>query len=155
MGFNAWIRDKWPVLLVGLFVVPMCVHFFLGLPYSIFLDRDIELNGIPVTATVVSEREARLKGGRWHRMVKVQYQVDGNRYTSEFGFQDLRIGDTIGLRYSPFSPEHAAVDRPPLRHWNDRMLQRLLTAWILGLIFGGIWLMLLLKKPEAVASAQP
>jgi hypothetical protein len=139
------------VWLIGLLVVPVCLQLLFGVPYAIVIDRDLQLQGRPVSGTVLSERMIQFKGGRWQRMAEVEYQVEGRSHRQEYALDRHAVGTRVALRYSPLAPRHAVLDVPPVRPWDEQLMLRLATTWTLGLVFSTAWVrQVLASRPRPV-----
>ena len=148
MSVRDWLRTKWPALVVGVFVVPVSLNLLFGLPYSIYVDRDLQLHGLPTTGTAIAEGQRQYKGGGWHRFVTITYVVDGERHAEEYGLENMKLGETVALRYAPAVPSHSTLDVPPSLPWDDHLVSRLLISWTLGALFAATWTALLLARPR-------
>ena len=137
-------RHRIPLLLVGLLVLVAVGQLWIGVPWSIWCERDLQLHGRRVQATATAERWITTKRDGPVRQLRMEYTVDGTAYHRWLALGALRVGDTELLHYPPVSPRRA-VRRPAggwSLSWDHGLVSRLLTCCLLGLVFAGVWLAL-------------
>ncbi|MGE3724005.1 MAG: hypothetical protein AB7I41_00530 [Candidatus Sericytochromatia bacterium] len=114
--------------------------FGLFLPINILrqahLERDLQLNGKSIQATVVAETTcpSKPKPVACHQ---ISYRVQDKAYTGHLVRPDLKTGQHIQVVYAPSQPAfHQPADyQGPA--WNEGLQGRLLLTLVLGLVFCG------------------
>lgn len=119
-------------------------QFLILNPISIFLERDLQLNGKIVIGDVIKSKVQRNKGNPY-RELNVSYVVDGIKYSNWFKIKhsywliedNSTIFQKTYLIYSSLSPKHSFLksEKNNLLLWNDIILTRLFFDLIFGLFF--------------------
>lgn len=144
------LRHRLPLVLAGFVVLLVVGQLWIGLPWSIWCERDLQLHGRVVPATATAERWIRTKRDGPVRQLRMEYVVDGRTYRRWLALDDLRVGATETLHYPPVSPGRA-VRRPPggwSQPWDHDLARRLATGGLLGLIFAAVWAALWRDRPR-------
>lgn len=137
--FSKTTRKDWSWPLVGIFVVPLCVNLVLGVPYQILVDRDFQLNAVPISARIVAARDVYTKQG-WTKEYEHRYFANGKRRSVWLGQpKGVKVGDIVEIVCAPTFPWRAqrVVEKEP---WNHNLWWRLSVSWTLALLLGSVWL---------------
>lgn len=112
--------------------------FGLFLPINILrqahLERDLQLNGKTIQATVIAETTcpSKPKPVACH---KISYQVQNKEYTGHLVRPELKTGQRFLVVYAPSQP---AFHQPADYHgaaWDEGLQERFLLTLVLGLVF--------------------
>lgn len=127
-------------------------YFLIITPVNIFLDRDLQYNGKIVTGNVTEYKMLKGKRDNLYREIKVEYILDDKKYSKWFNNENLEVGKSIEINYSPIYPSHSILlrDKNIQYSWDKNILFRLLIISFLGLTFGAIAIGMIKSKDSKI-----
>lgn len=127
---------RWGLVLFAGLMLLMVVNLPLKAFWNTKLARDLELNGRTVSARVEAEISCPAKRGPVP-CYELAYTVNGHSYRPQDRHQDLKVGQTLTLRYAPLDPGYYRLTSdPPAAPWDQGLTSKMLITTSLSLFFG-------------------
>lgn len=142
--------------MVSIAICVFVLYISLGIPVSnvwnVLRIRDLELNGLAMTAQVGQQHECPAKRGKviCH---DVTYQIKGKTYQQRNSRKDLKQNQQIQIIYAPIDPSfYRFADLPKPAPWQEGLMQRFVIVGFISVIFLSAGIAVLKKQIQVLKS---